>query len=485
MTAPLPAADWFALRPLAPGTWLVAEPGHVNCFLVEGADRAVLVDTGLGLADVHEAARTLTPRPILAVNSHGHDDHRGGNWLFDDVAAHPLAAAAVMAPVPPARLGAYLGVAREQYTAYERLRDDDGRFFHLLTAETTPRPVPPEADAWTVPAGPAPAPLADGARIDLGGRALTVLHTPGHSPDSLCLFDEHAGLLFAGDTLITGDFWVHLPDAAVEVFAATLRDLHTRLDGLVREIFPAHTLRYRVGPDFLRRAADAFDRVAAGTAAGRPGTDLLRRPVHRHDFADFSILRPPAADPGNSPANAERELEPDADTDVDPDAEPDADADAEPDTDRDAEPDVQVDAGQAADVPAALAGYDPALGAAFVRYERALMAGDVDGQRDAFSAADHVVRVDLDGPVVGPGALAAFRAARPTPGPRRLRDLHVVRSPGQTVVTVSTNERLGADGEVLGLSTQTQVWARGDAGWQVVAACVAPMANPPGAAAGG
>ncbi len=474
MTAPLPAADWFALRPLAPGTWLVAEPGHVNCFLVEGADRAVLVDTGLGLADVHEAARTLTPRPILAVNSHGHDDHRGGNWLFDDVAAHPLAAAAVTAPVPAARLGAYLSVAREQYTAYERLRDDDGRFFHLLTAETTPRPVPPGADAWTVPAGPAPVPLADGARIDLGGRALTVLHTPGHSPDSLCLFDEHAGLLFAGDTLITGDFWVHLPDAAVDVFAATLRDLHTRLDGSVREIFPAHTLRYRVGPDFLRRAAEAFDQVAAGTAPGRPGTDLLRRPVRRHDFADFSILRPPASGPPRaSPAAAE------------PGAEMDAEMDTEVDAEIDAEPDVEVDAGQAADVPAELTGYDPALGAAFVRYERALMAGDVDGQRDAFSAAGDVVRVDLDGPVVGPGALAAFRAARPTPGPRRLRDLHVLRSPGETVVTVSTNERLGADGEVLGLSTQTQVWARGDAGWQVVAACVAPMTVRPRSTAGG
>ncbi|MCK9893563.1 AtzH-like domain-containing protein [Frankia sp. AgB32] len=462
MTAPLPAADWFALRPLAPGTWLVAEPGHVNCFLVEGDERAVLVDTGLGLADVHTAARTLTRRPILAVNSHGHDDHRGGNWLFDHVAAHPLATAAVTAPVPAARLGAYLGVAREQYTAYERLRDDDGRFFHLLTAETTPRPVPPAADAWTVPAGPVPAPLADGARIDLGGRALTVLHTPGHSPDSLCLFDEHAGLLFAGDTLITGDFWVHMPDAAVEVFAATLRDLHTRLDGSVREIFPAHTLRYRVGPDFLRRAADAFDQVAAGTAPGRPGTDLLRRPVRRHDFADFSILRPPVPDPvgvGAGPGSAGPD-----DSGLD---------DAGPE---DGSPD---------DVPAALAGLDPALGAAFVRYEQALMAGDVEGQRESFTTAADVVRVDLDGPLVGPVALAAFRVARPTPGPRRLRDLHIVRSPGETVVTVSTNERLGVDGEVLGLSMQTQVWAYGDAGWQVIAACVAPMAGPPRPAAGG
>lgn len=305
LAPPLAVADWFALRPLAARTWLVAEPGHVNCFLIEGDERAVLVDTGLGLADIHAAARTLTDRPVLAVNSHGHDDHRGGNWLFDDIAAHPAAAPAVTSAVAPQRLAAYLGVAREQYAAYRRRRADDERFFHQFTAETTPRPVPPAADAWTVPAGPTPAPLTDGQRLDLGGRELTVLHTPGHSPDSLCLFDERAGLLFAGDTLITGDFWVHQPDAAIEIFAATLRTLHQRLAGSIREIFPAHTLRYRVGPDFLRRAADAFDQVVAGRAPGRPGTDLLRRPALRHDFADFSILRPlPAGVTPTDPAPA-------------------------------------------------------------------------------------------------------------------------------------------------------------------------------------
>jgi len=132
----------------------------------------------------------------------------------------------------------------------------------------------------------------------------------------------------------------------------------------------------------------------------------------------------------------------------------------------------------------------PCLPEAFDGYETALMAGDVAGQAAAFSAEPDVVRVDPDGPVIGPDALAAFRARRPTPGPRRLRDLHVVASPGETVVTVSVNERLGPDGTVLGLSTQTQVWARGDGnggngcngdddgGWRVIAACVSPMTVP-------
>jgi hypothetical protein len=115
------------------------------------------------------------------------------------------------------------------------------------------------------------------------------------------------------------------------------------------------------------------------------------------------------------------------------------------------------------------------LRAAFDRYEQALMAGDAATQQDSFWNDPAVVRVDGDGPLFGPDALAQFRARRPTPGPRRLRDLHVAHSPGDTVVTVSVNERLGPDGEVIGLSTQTQVWARTEAGWRVIAACVSPM----------
>lgn len=46
--------------------------------------------------------------------------------------------------------------------------------------------------------------LADGDVIDVGGRSLEVLHTPGHSPGAVCLYDQQAGVLFSGDTLFRG-----------------------------------------------------------------------------------------------------------------------------------------------------------------------------------------------------------------------------------------------------------------------------------------
>jgi glyoxylase-like metal-dependent hydrolase (beta-lactamase superfamily II) len=283
---------WFATEEVEPGTWLVSEPGHVNCFLVEGTERAVLVDTGLGIADIGSAARQMTDKPILVVNTHSHSDHRGGNWRFTDVAAHPLAAGTLTGPVDKDQLAGYLEVAREQLAAYQRAREADDRFFHLFTATTRPRPLPEDASRWTVPGGPAPTPLADGERIGLGGRELTVLHTPGHSADSLCLLDERAGLLFAGDTLITGDFWAHTPDTEMEVFAATLRRLADQLADGLSAIYPAHTLRYRARPGLLTAAADAFEAIVNGASAGVPGGDLLGRPASRHEFAEFTVLRP-------------------------------------------------------------------------------------------------------------------------------------------------------------------------------------------------
>ena len=287
-------SGWFAVEELGAGTYLIAEPGHVNCYLVVGHELAVLVDTGLGLADIQAVTAAITDRPVLVVNTHGHDDHRGANWRFADVAAHPLAAPALTAAVPPERLAGYLGVAREQIAAYERFRADDERFFHLFTDSTRIRSLPVDADAWRVPPGPAPKPLADGQRIELGGRTLTVLHTPGHSPDSLCLLDEQHGLLFAGDTLITGDFWAHTPDTDLPLFAATLQRLAGELAGSLRTIHPAHTLRYRVAPGFLAAAAAAFAAIAEGRSVGVPGADLLQRPALRHEFGEFTVLRPAA-----------------------------------------------------------------------------------------------------------------------------------------------------------------------------------------------
>jgi len=56
------AESWFRVSPLEPGVWLVGEPGHVNSWLIQGSERDVLLDTGLGLADISVAVASVSPR---------------------------------------------------------------------------------------------------------------------------------------------------------------------------------------------------------------------------------------------------------------------------------------------------------------------------------------------------------------------------------------------------------------------------------------
>lgn len=48
--------------------------------------------------------------------------------------------------------------------------------------------------------------LRGGSRIKLGENLFTVMHTPGHTPGSICLYSEKGNLLFSGDTLFAGSY---------------------------------------------------------------------------------------------------------------------------------------------------------------------------------------------------------------------------------------------------------------------------------------
>lgn len=285
------ADAWFHVRPVAAGAWLVAEPGHVNAWLVAGRDRAVLVDTGLGLVPVRPVAEAACGMPVDAVNTHHHLDHVGGNAEFDRVLAHETFPTTGVAP---AERSSYLAYTRAMLAAVDAYRDLDRQFFHLLSADSDPRPLPGGADAWVRPGpppGPRPDPLRDGDVIDLGGRALTVLHTPGHSPDSICLVDDRDGLLLAGDTVNSGPIYAQAPESDVEAFARSTARL-AALEADVSLVCMGHFGRGVAEPRHLRDVAEAFERLVTGdpTVGFRVQRDCEGDVVREAVFATFSVL---------------------------------------------------------------------------------------------------------------------------------------------------------------------------------------------------
>ncbi len=121
--------------------------------------------------------------------------------------------------------------------------------------------------------------------IDLGRRRLTVHHAPGETPGALCLFDEGNGLLFTGDTFYPGTLWAHQEESDFEAFGSSLKYL-AGLRG-VRRLCPAHNEALVPGK-MLRAAADAFDRIAAGTV---PYEIREGNRVYRFDGFSVSLKR--------------------------------------------------------------------------------------------------------------------------------------------------------------------------------------------------
>jgi glyoxylase-like metal-dependent hydrolase (beta-lactamase superfamily II) len=94
----------------------------------------------------------------------------------------------------------------------------------------------PERDArysvtWTA--------IADGDALPAGDGVLRAVHTPGHSPDHLCFFDAHSGVLFGGDLLVNGGTVV-IPASAGGSVAQYLTSLGRVLELHPRRVLPAH-----------------------------------------------------------------------------------------------------------------------------------------------------------------------------------------------------------------------------------------------------
>jgi glyoxylase-like metal-dependent hydrolase (beta-lactamase superfamily II) len=292
---------WFSVRETGPGAFVIAEPGHVNSYLVLGDDLALLYDTGMGIGDIGAEVRKLTGLPLLVVNSHHHYDHRGGNASLagraTDIAVHVDGADLHTAPAPREWLETYAHLARGMREAYEDLHRRDAQGFFLTDSRIAVRPVPELAD-WRIEAVRPTRLLREGDVLDLGGRRLEVLHTPGHSPDGICLWEPSTGLLLAGDTLISGTFFVHVPGSDVSAFAASTRRL-ARLP--VTTALLGHNLRHRESAGFVHQVAEAFEAVRDGRTRPTVSADAFGVPAARHDFDGFAVLTAlgaPVARPG-------------------------------------------------------------------------------------------------------------------------------------------------------------------------------------------
>jgi glyoxylase-like metal-dependent hydrolase (beta-lactamase superfamily II) len=182
-------ADWWRVRKLDDGITLIDEPKvhefyRCNCWHVRGRDRDMLVDSGMGVVSLRDWVPLVTERPLDAVASHTHFDHVGCHHEFPCRSVHAAEAHILRAPT---RANTW----SDKYV-------EDGIFTELP-------PEPYTSARYCVPAAAATRLLWDGDRIDLGDRSFEVIHTPGHSPGGIALWEAATGILFSGDILYDGE----------------------------------------------------------------------------------------------------------------------------------------------------------------------------------------------------------------------------------------------------------------------------------------
>jgi glyoxylase-like metal-dependent hydrolase (beta-lactamase superfamily II) len=266
-------SDWFEVYRVDPDVYAIYEPRQwqeVISYLVVGRERALLFDTGMGIADIGAVVSALTDRPVVVLNSHSHHDHVGDNHAFSHVLSLDLPYTR-----EHARGSQHADVAGE--VAPSALCGALPAGFDSATYRIRP---------WRVTGV-----VHDGSRIDLGGRSLEVLHVPGHAPDAIALRDEGHGLLFTGDTFYEGPIYVFGTGADFGAYTRSVERL-AALAPAPRKLLTAHNVAAS-DPHFLSALRDAVRGIASGASAGTRDSALVT-----YAFDGFSIQLPAARAPG-------------------------------------------------------------------------------------------------------------------------------------------------------------------------------------------
>ena len=172
----------FPIVQIAEGTYEIDIFDTGSVFLLVGDEKALVIDTGIGIGDLKAMIEKLTDKPYTVVMSHGHGDHTGGAGQFG--AYH-------MNEKDFAGFGVTAGMEmRKGYASFFPKKFPD-RYY----------PYDPEKDIVDLGDDITRIPMAEGQAFELGNRAVIAYECPGHTPGSMVFLDEKSRCLFAGDAL--------------------------------------------------------------------------------------------------------------------------------------------------------------------------------------------------------------------------------------------------------------------------------------------
>lgn len=265
--------DWFEVYRVADDVFAIYEPGQfeeVMSFLIVGSEKALLFDTGLGIGDMRRVVEQLTDLDIIVLNSHTHYDHIGSNFQFETIYGRDT-----------------------DYTRERTAGSDSDAIAGFLREGWVWKPLPAGFSASEYRSRPFTIDrvIDEGDVIDIGGRRLEILNTPGHAPDSICLLDRENRLLFTGDTFYLAPLYTHLEGSSFDDYARSAKRL-AGVAGSIDAALTSHNVPV-VDASYMTALGEAFAAIEDGIVTDVTLSDGYRE----YHFDGFSIIVRDEGDP--------------------------------------------------------------------------------------------------------------------------------------------------------------------------------------------
>jgi glyoxylase-like metal-dependent hydrolase (beta-lactamase superfamily II) len=199
--------EWFNLKEIYDGVWIISDKTSVNSYLIEGKTESLLIDTGWGLGNLVELVQSLTSLPVKVVLTHGHPDHVNGAFQFTD-----------------------LYITSEDMKLLNTFYIKETRQGIIENFKAI---IPPNffKEDWINAKIPYPSPVKDGYVFDLGEKELKVIKCPGHTPGSICLLDEKDEILFSGDSILARPVLMNLETSlSLSIYLKSIKNIDNYSD---------------------------------------------------------------------------------------------------------------------------------------------------------------------------------------------------------------------------------------------------------------
>ncbi len=212
---------------------IIVGVGNVRMFLVEGDERAALIDTGFGVGDLRGFVESLTDKPVFVLNTHCHIDHINGAALWDEC---------------------YLN--ENDWPLYDHAYSIERRMAHRGFEDVTVDELNPKREKPFLP-------LNDGDEFDIGGEVIRAILVPGHSPGSICFLLKNERICIYGDAVGRRSGFTGPNSLPVSAFLKGLRNLK-QYDGQYDVILRNHNV-LECPLDMLDNVIECAENIVNGT----------------------------------------------------------------------------------------------------------------------------------------------------------------------------------------------------------------------------